>query len=43
MIQTVVNAVKQNRVQHASYGANGVIGTGWKEQKGVSLALDRHA
>ncbi len=43
VIQTVVNAVKQNRVQHASYGANGVIGTGWKEQKGVSLALDRHA
>ena len=41
--KTVVNAVKQNRVQHASYGANGVIGTGWKEQKGVSLALDRLA
>ncbi len=41
VIQTVVDAVKQKRVEHASYGSNGIIGTGWKEQKGVSLTLDR--
>jgi flagellar biosynthesis/type III secretory pathway chaperone len=41
VIQTVVNAVKNKRVEHASYGANGLVGGGWKEQKGVSLALDQ--
>jgi flagellar biosynthesis/type III secretory pathway chaperone len=42
VIQTVIDAVKQKRVEHASYGSNGVIGTGWKEQKAVSLAYDKH-
>jgi len=42
LIQTVVIAVKQSRVEHASYGANGLIGSGWKEQKAVSLAYDKH-
>jgi flagellar biosynthesis/type III secretory pathway chaperone len=41
VIQTVIDAVKQKRVEHASYGSNGVIGTGWKEQKAVSLAYDQ--
>jgi flagellar biosynthesis/type III secretory pathway chaperone len=41
VIQTMVEAVKTKRVEHASYGANGMIGGGWREQKGVSLALDR--
>ncbi len=42
VIQTVIDAVKQKRVEHASYGSNGVIGTGWKENKAVSLAYDKH-
>jgi flagellar biosynthesis/type III secretory pathway chaperone len=42
VIQTVIDAVKQKRVEHASYGSNGIIGTGWKEQKGISLTIDRH-
>lgn len=42
VIQTVIDAVKQKRVEHAGYGANGVVGTGWKEQKAVSLAYDKH-
>ena len=41
VIQTLVEAVKSMRVEHASYGSNGMIGGGWREQKGVSLALDR--
>jgi len=42
VIQTVIDAVKQKRVEHASYGSNGVVGTGWKETKAVSLAYDKH-
>jgi len=41
VIQTVIDAVKQKRVEHASYGSNGMIGSGWKEQKGLSLTLDQ--
>lgn len=41
VIQTVVEAVKNKRVEHAGYGANGVIGAGWKEPKAVSLAFNQ--
>jgi hypothetical protein len=42
VIQTVVAAAKSKRVENASYGANGMLGGGWKEQKAVSVALNQH-
>ena len=41
VIQTVIDAVKNQRVEHAGYGANGIIGAGWKEPKGISLAFNQ--
>lgn len=42
VIQTIVSAAKNKRVENASYGANGMLGGGWKEQKAVSVALNQH-